>query len=164
MSYTADLSKILYMMAEIYSTEVTEPLVDAWACVLQDEGITIEQAKTAAIMVMKSRVYTKMPTPADFLEVLKPNVKTIADGQADIVLQAVRDYRSDRPPKFEDPITAKLMSTRWPFSDFAQTLEKDAVKWWRKQFAADYQDLKEAEEREQRLLEARETKQLTDGQ
>lgn len=146
MSYTADLSKILFMMAEVYSTEISEPLVDAWSAVLQDEGITIEQAKKAAILTMKTRKYTKMPTPADFLEIVKPKVdhRLTAHEQADLVLDAVRRDGPYRSPEFDNPITAKLMKSRWPWHGFASTLDSDQVKWWRKEFVEAYEDYAKA--------------------
>ena len=154
MSYKADLTKVLYMMAEIYSSKVSDPLVDAWVAVLTDEKVSIEQAKAAAIIVMKTRKYTKMPTPADFLDLIKPRISTkaLADNQADLVLEAVRRNGPNKLPAFEDKATAKLMTVRWPWKSFCETLEIEQVKWWRKEFAEAYQD--EVEANSPLLLEA----------
>lgn len=142
MSYASDLSKILFMLGEIYSTDITDPLVDAWVAVLTAEQITIEQAKAAAIQIMRTRKYTKMPTPADVIDLIKPpmDCKLLAEEQADLVLGAVRSYRPGEPPEFEDPITYRLMKDRWPWGHFASSLETDRVKWWRKEFVEAYSD------------------------
>lgn len=140
MSYKSDLTKILYMLAEVFSANMSEPLIDAWTAVLIDERISIEQVRAAAIQIMKTRKYTKLPTPADFLDMLKPqeNNKEIAETQADDVLDALRGLGPYTLPNFKDPITQELMTRRWPWRTFCMELMSDHVKWWRRDFVEAY--------------------------
>ena len=140
--YKKEISKILYMMAEVFRDEVSDTLIEAWAFVLSSDKVTIEEAQKAALLVMKSREYNKLPAPAVFLEILRPQIKPkeLAESQADEVLEAVRSLGPYNQPEFEDPITAELMSNRWRWGSFSSTLESDKVQWWRKQFVEAYCD------------------------
>lgn len=143
--YKVELSKILAHMAAIFRDEINTQLVEMWYMILESEHVTIPELKAAAIEVMKSRKYTKLPTPAEILDVIRPRVdyRAIAEAQADEVLKAVRTVGQYSKPTFEDPITAVLMSTRWKWGPFASNLETEAVKWFRKDFVAAYQEAAE---------------------
>jgi len=138
--YKKEIGKILYTMAEVFRDEVSDLLIEGWVAVLASEKVTVEEARTAAVQVMKSRQYNKLPTPATFLEILRPpvNHKEIAEAQADKVLEAVRRIGPYNKPEFDDPITAQLMRKRWPWGSFAASLETEKVKWWRKEFVDAY--------------------------
>ena len=138
--YRQEIGKILYMMAEVFRDTPSDSLLDGWVAVLASEKVTVEEAQAAAVQVMKSREYNKLPPPAAFLEIVRPQVKPeeLAEAQADKVIQAVRNLGPYGSPEFNDPITAQLMSKRWPWGSFAANLETDKVKWWRKEFVEAY--------------------------
>lgn len=140
--YRQEIGKILYMMAEVFRDTASDSLLDAWVAVLSSEKVTVDEAQAAAVQVMKSREYNKLPPPAAFLELVRPQVKPreIAEAQADKVLEAVRKVGPYNTPEFKDPITAELMSSRWQWGSFSSTLETDQKKWWRKEFTEAYCD------------------------
>jgi hypothetical protein len=164
MSYRAEVAKIVYMLAQVLRDEATEAMIDGWVAVLQDEKISIEDAQKAAVIVMKSRQYNKLPSPAVFLEILKPqeNTEMIAGEQADLVLEKLRSMGPCRAPEFEDQTTAYLMERRWPWRSFCENLLTEEVKWWRKEFVAEYAARRNEAERLKLTTPSR--PELTDGQ
>lgn len=146
-----EIAKVIFQMAEVLRDKITETLVDGWVDLLASENVTVEEAKRAAREVLKSREYNKLPPPAVFLEIIRPkvDVKQIANAQADFVLESVNRCGPDRKPEFKDPITAELMSKRWPWYGFAAGLETSAKEWWRKDFIEAYC----GEQKMQRLLD-----------
>lgn len=140
-SYKKEITKVLNMMCAVFRDTPDRNLIEAWTTIMISEKVTIAELQDAAIQVMKSRVYNKLPTPADILDIIRPrvNYKAIAEAQADEVLAAVRRCGPDRKPDFSDPITARLMSTRWGWSSFARDLESDRATWWRRDFVDAYQ-------------------------
>ena len=128
------------MMAEAFRDKASEALLDAWVAVLSSEKVTVEEAQAAAILVMKSREYNKLPPPAVFLDLVRPKIKPkeLAEAQADKVIEYVRKLGPYNKPEFNDPITAQLMSKRWSWGSFAANLETEKVAWWRKEFVDAY--------------------------
>jgi len=161
--YRAGITKIVFMMAEAFRDTASDALIDAWVAVLANAKVTIEEAQQAAVQVMSTREYNKLPPPGVFLAILRPpvNCNAVANGQADLVLEQVRRLGGHRQPVFEDPITAKLMEVRWPWRDFCDTLQTSEVKWWRRDFRAAYLD--EIEATSPPLLEAPDPKLLGNG-
>jgi len=127
-------------MADVFSADVSELVIEAWTTIMISEKVTIAELQTAAMQVMKSRVYTKLPTPAELLDIIRPRVdnKAIADAQANIVLKAIREKGRDRKPEFDDPITAHIMSERWSWSGLCDGLKSDDAPFWRRDFVDAY--------------------------
>ncbi len=151
--YRAGITKIVFMMAEAFRDTASDALIDAWVAVLRHARVTIDEAQQAAVEVMSTRQYNKLPPPGVFLEILRPQVshKALGESQADIVLEAIRGLGPMGGVKFEDPITDKLMATRWPWRSFSMELLSEQVKWWRKEFVAAY--CEEKDRPDQPLLE-----------
>ena len=147
-NYKKEVAKILYMMAEMFRDKASEIMVEAWSHILSSEDISIEEARDTAITIMKNRKYNKLPTAAEFLDIVRPkeNPKQLAEAQADVILELIKT-NPWTPPFLEDPITMDLMQTRWPWVTFASNLETKDVKWWRKDFVEAYIDKHESEER-----------------
>ena len=147
--YKKEIGKILYTMAEVFRDEVSELLIDGWVAVMASEKVTVDEARIAAVQVMKSREYNKLPAPAVFLDIIRPRTdpKQIAEAQADVVIAAVGRHSIYDIPIFGDQITAELMGTRWPWQKFASDLKSAEVKWWRKDFVEAYIGKHESEER-----------------
>lgn len=137
--YKKEIANTLYLMAEIFSATVTPVLIEAWSLIMDAEKITTDELKNAAMEIMKSRKYTKLPTPAEVLDLMRPkqDVERIAEQQADFCLCELR-RRGQAKPKFDDPITESLMTTRWPWAPWARTLETEQVPHWRRNFVASY--------------------------
>ena len=148
-TYKKEVAKILYMMAEMFRDKASEIMVEAWSHILSSEDISIEEARDTAITIMKNRKYNKLPTAAEFLDIVRPkeNPKQLAEAQADEILDSVRRIGHRLTPNFRDPITRELMSTRWRWNSFCINLETKDVKWWRKDFVEAYIGKHESEER-----------------
>lgn len=149
--YKAEVSKVLYMMAAVFRDSVSTTLVEAWTTIMQSEKVTIKELQDAAISVMKSRGYNKLPSPAVLLDVIRPRVdtKAIAERQADLVWKAVGSFHPDISSgsniHFDDPVTEYLMHHRWSLREMHYMTTKDAV-WWRKDFVEAHQSESESPE------------------
>ena len=146
--YRAEVSKVLFMLGEVFGGEISDLLVDAWVGVFGKECVTIPELRDAAIQVMGTRRYNKIPPPAELLDIIRPRVdhRVTAEAQADLVLEAVRSVGPYKLPDFEDTITHHLMTTRWGWRGFASNLESDQIKWWRRDFAEAYQSMADSGE------------------
>lgn len=159
--YRSEITKILFMMAEVFRDTFSDASIDGWVMVLQSEGVTIDEARAAAVEVMKSREYNKLPTPAVFLDLLRPkeDFKALAQEQADLVLGAVQKLGPYKLPEFEDRKTAAMVArTGW-----RNLCDKssDDLKWWLREFVGEYAD---STSREKKRLSAPKLKVLKSGE
>lgn len=119
----------------------TDSLLDLWFEAAKDDGITIEQWEAAAKKIIRGRKYTSQPTYADFYETIFGSPVTEADqanNQAAHVLKQIRELGSYNTPSFEDPVTKKLMASRWSWQSVCAMTEAE-LKWWAKEFIEAYQ-------------------------
>jgi len=133
------LAEILFGLAGNFGDTVDNNTVKIWARGFESEGISLDQIRYAALKILKTRTISKMPTFAEFLEAINGSNKDNAQAQADIVLETLQQRGSRINPKFLDPVTAHLMSTRWKWERWAPNVTEDEVKWWRKEFIEAYQ-------------------------
>jgi len=108
--YKREVARILFMLASVFRDKIENPMIEAWTTVMHSEGVAIEDLQRAAVLVMKSREYNKLPTPAVLLDLIRPRVdtKAIAQSQADLVLEQVRRVGPYQQPAFDDPVTARI--------------------------------------------------------
>lgn len=116
----------------------TDVLVETWWRMLEKDGITADQFAAAAEGIIRTRKYKTMPTYAEIAEAVHGSVEDRAQVEASKVLNAVRVIGFYGQPKFDDPVTADLMSSRWRWQSFCQTLEESKVPFWTKEFIEAY--------------------------
>lgn len=105
---------------------------------------TIEQVSAAALKLMKSHCFNTMPTVGDVVSVIELadgniSIEHQAEIQAGKVLEHLRWYGNSKSPKFDDPITRHLMSTRWRYMIWATYVIELDLKWWYRDFIRAYQ-------------------------
>lgn len=152
------MSETLYVMAQMLGAEVNPAVVIVWCDILEEEGISIEEFNRACKEILKTRKYTKLPTPAEVLDLLRPkeDLKAIAEDQATLVLHQIGQRRV---PSFEDPITLELMQSRWKWCNFCDTLKTDDVPFWRRDFVEAYSGKRKIAN-SRKMLPAKEPKQI----
>jgi len=105
-------------------------------------GYSIEQVEAAAIELLKTKKHSSMPTVAEFIEAIegsKPRVDDKAVVEANGIISHLNRFGASKYPSLDDPITARLMTTRWPYSQWASQVLESELKWWAKEFAKAYQ-------------------------
>lgn len=132
-------SEILFALAGNFGDTLDPYTMRSWKIMFEEDGISMEQIQRASVKIMRSRKISKMPTYAEFLEFIQGSSLENAEQQADIVLKCVRYYGSMKDPEFEDPITAHLMTFRWPYRHWIKSFKISETVWWRKEFVAAYQ-------------------------
>ena len=88
-------------LADIFSASLTEVGLKMRFDALNQ--YSIEQVTEAATIIVRTRKYTTMPVPADFIEAINGNPDEIADIQKAVVMEAYNRYNPRQ--KFKDPIT-----------------------------------------------------------
>lgn len=96
-----EFSKIMAGLAENFSSELTENGLSMRFEALKEYSIT--QIRQSAMVILKTRKFTTMPTVADFIEAIEGNKYDLADIQKGIVMGAINRYHPNQ--KFSDPIT-----------------------------------------------------------
>jgi len=107
------------------------------------KGFTIEQLKEAAMIILRTRKYTSMPTVAEFFEALEGDANDIAEIQASLVTSAISRYGSYNPPVFDDPITQDIMSKKINWRDLCASTSKE-VNFKMKEFRQLYKSYNKA--------------------
>lgn len=134
-----ELAEIMFGLAGNFGDTIDEYTVKMWLRCFEADGVTIDQIRKAAIKIMQNAEFPKMPTYGQFRKYIFGSERDNAQVQADVVLVALQQNGSRVKPKFLDPVTDHLMSTRWKWSQWASTVLEDEIKWWRKEFVEAYQ-------------------------
>jgi len=124
-------------------------------------GYTIEQIEAAALRIMRSRKFLKMPTIADFIEAIEGSATDVAEIQAHHVLCQVRECGAYRTPSFDDPVARELVARRWTWAALCSMPIKDH-QWFVKEFVHAYRAYERLEVVPQ-LEGPASVKQLSDG-
>lgn len=133
------LASILFGLAGNFGDTVDKYTINIWCKAFRDDGVSIDQIRKAAGQILRKRKISKMPTYAEFIEYIHGDSKDKAQRQADTVLDFLRRNGAKGEPKFDDPVTAYLMSVRWQYQQWASSLKESEVVWWRKEFIEAYQ-------------------------
>ena len=158
----------MILLAEEFNADISETLIAKRYDVLKDYGI--EKISIACSWILKNRekTFPAMPTTKEIIDAIekvcekKRPDRVIAEEQADLVLLQLRAYGRFYDPIFEDKITQELMTRRWRWADWAESLKEDEKKWWRRDFVEAYQDKAtfHAIENSQNLIDAPDVKIL----
>jgi len=99
-----DKNKFLAIMnglADIYTADLTKVGLNMRFEALKE--YSIEQVTEASNIIVKTRKYTTMPVPADFITAIEGDPNELADIQKSLVMDAINRYSPAQ--KFSDPIT-----------------------------------------------------------
>ena len=125
---------------------------------------SIDQIRSAAIHIIKTREHRFMPTTAEFIRAIVgdlPRLADIATEQAGKVIEAVRRFGRYRNPKFKNQVTAALLSSRWSWGRLCEMTESE-LGWFAKEFVDAYRAFDIVEKRPAIEMTA-ELKKLTQG-
>lgn len=109
-------------------------LFDSW-------GFTIEQIQIAAGNLLKTHVYSAMPTPAEFFNAVNGKAITAEDKgliEAHRLLNHLHTFGSGKNPEINDLITKKIMTGEWEYNKWGSTLKQEKEVWWVKEFVKLY--------------------------
>ena len=98
----------------------------------------IEQVEKAAYSILETRQFTKMPTPADFVEAIEGKVEDVGALEALDVLQKIKSVGSYESVKFSDPVTMAVIDRRFGGWPRVCELEEENEKWFLRDFASAY--------------------------
>ena len=140
-------AQIMAGMADNFRDSVTKDGMDMLRV------FSIEQVEKAAMTIMATRKYTRMPPVAEFIEALQgqaPKAEDIALVVANSIIAHMRAKGSRVfPPIENDPVALKLMKTRWPYYQWASEVLTSELQWWVKQFCEAYKAEKTVDQYQQ---------------
>lgn len=152
-------SQVMWGVAEDFGGVLSENGLVMRFHALQE--YTIEQISQAGTWLLKHREksFPSVPTTKEFVDVIESRMtvsitpKSMANIEADKVLEKLKYQGRTGKADFEDKITQNLMVTRWPYKSWSSSLKTDDIKWWRKDFIEAYQSYYEKVKAEGMLLE-----------
>lgn len=134
----ARFAAIMAAMAEIYGKELSAPALGLHFRLLREYAF--EEVERAALTILKSRKYTSMPTPADFIEHISGgSVDDRAEVEAGKVLRAIATIGGYRSVVFDDPVTQAVIGQT--YGGWARLCRESSLrheKWWRREFVRAY--------------------------
>lgn len=128
---------IIAGMSANFGGGATDILIETWWRMMKKDGITADQFAGAAEEIIRTRKYKTMPTYAEIIEIVYGSADDRAQVQVDIALSTMQRLEWGQAPKFDDPVTARLMTARWDVAWYRQVEEK-AIPFWRKEFIEAY--------------------------
>jgi len=86
---------------------------------------SIEQIETAVMSILKSNIYTKMPTTGTIIRAIEGTDDDRAERQIQTIRDEIRRIGSYGSPGFEDPVTADLVSRRFSWGAICSMPERE---------------------------------------
>lgn len=123
--------ELVTMLGEVYDKPVSKERLTIWFKVLSD--YSIEEVERAAIAHMRESRF--MPTPADLIDRMRPN---LADTAELAWVEVPKLLRNSRAAKSSDPITEKVIQDMGGWSTLGQKSSAELV-WVQKAFVDRYQ-------------------------
>jgi len=102
---------------------------------------TIGQVEKAAVRILTTRKYTKMPPVAEFIEAIEgaaPTTRQIADQEWGKVVEQIRAVGANGLPLFESRLTGQLIRRRFSWGALCRQTERELT-WTRKEFVEAYE-------------------------
>jgi len=128
-------AQIMCGLAEDCSAQMTKPgLFMRFEALKQ---FTIEQVEAGVLSVMRSNVYTKMPTTGTIIQAIEGTQDDRAELQIKDILAEIRRVGSYESPKFKDPVTADLILNRFSWSSIC-AMDRQKFDFFVKEFKAAY--------------------------
>ena len=125
---------IMYGLADNFSAKITPEGIDFRFEALKN--FEIDQVKAAAVRLVKSRKFLKMPTVAEFIEAIEGTPDDRAESEAMKVIDNIRLIGRYSQPRFEDPVTARVVG-RMGWNNLC-SLPEDQQKWFVRDFMEFY--------------------------
>ncbi len=116
-------AEIMFGLADNFSAEINKHGLKFRFSALG--RFSIEQVEHAANEIALSRKFTKMPTIAEFIERIEGSDQDQAELQVEKIWAEVRRIGSNGSPKFDDPVTAHVVASRFGWGRICATLDKD---------------------------------------
>lgn len=133
-----EFAAIMYALAENFSATLTKA-----GLVFRFEALkeySIEQVRSAALSIVKTRKFLKMPTIAEFIEHIEGgSVDDIALVEATKVLEAVKAHGAYKSVVFDNPVTQAVVEyTFGGWVKLNEELSAKDEKWFLKDFEKSY--------------------------
>lgn len=127
-------------MAANFGVKIPEGLIELWQNAFNQDDISLEQIRYAAGKILRSKKdgYGRMPTYAEFIQIIEGSHDDKALVIASEIIAYLRVHGSRIFPKLNDPIAKYLMTNRWPYHEWAANVCTDELKWWTKEFCEAY--------------------------
>jgi hypothetical protein len=132
-------TQVMTVLAEIYGANMSGPGIEARFIALEE--YSIEKIEEAGKAIIRERKYTKMPTPADFIEHLESSTTDVAALEALDVLQKIKSIGSYDSVTFADPVTMAVIDRRFGGWPRACELEEPDEKWFLRDFVSAYSSI-----------------------
>lgn len=138
-------SKIMVAMAGNFGATIQPATLDVWFQMAKGDGFTYEQVARAAAHIMRTKTngYGRMPTYAEIVQAIQgepPKIEHKALAEAIRIIGHLRyNGATTWPDLSQDPVTERLMTTRWPYKTWAAQVLESELKWWAKEFVEAYQ-------------------------
>ncbi|MBU2623571.1 MAG: hypothetical protein ABIJ52_03375 [Pseudomonadota bacterium] len=156
-----EIGMVLMGLAANFGAKIPEGLLEIWHEAFSQDGFTIEQIKYAAGKIIRSKTesYGRLPTYAEFLEILQGNKEQSAQIQAQKVIDLIRTEGSSGNPEL-DPIVKEVIRSRFGgWQSLCGSLEEGKLQWFIRDFKEAYLST-EAENERLMLPDRDEAKQL----
>lgn len=145
-------STVMWGVAEDFGGKLSKEGLKMRFRALQE--YSIDQITAAGTWLLKHRekAFPAVPTTKEFIDAIegqagpKVSAKSLAEIQAGQVLAKLRYHGRAGVADFEDPITQRLMTTRWPYKQWASFVKEDELVWWKKDFIQAYEAYSEQEQ------------------
>jgi hypothetical protein len=136
-------SKIIIGLAGNFSATIEPATMDVWFDLFKSDGVSYVQLRSAAAKLMRTvtNTYGRMPTYAELMEAIRgraPRVEDVALVEANKILDHLRRNGASVWPDLSDPVTKKLMTTRWDYPRWASECTESENHWWVKEFCEAY--------------------------
>lgn len=137
-------AKLIFALAGNFGTEIQPATLDIWFAMAREDGITYQEMQAAAQKIMRTKAegYGRMPAYAEILEAIRgqpPKVEHRATAEASRIIEHLNTYGATTLPDLSgDPITRRLMTTRWPYKTWAAKVAEAKIDWWIKDFVEAY--------------------------
>lgn len=123
-------------LAENFSAEITED-----GMLLRYRALskyTIGQLEDASVRLLRRRVYTTMPTVAEFVLAIEGSSSMKADKQIQSIRNAISGCGRNGSPDFHDPITHYLVHSKFGWTRTCNKSEQEMY-FLEKEFVTSYQ-------------------------
>jgi len=130
-----EFAAIMAAMAENFNCQTTKDGLRIRFEALR--GYFMDEVRAACVELVRTRKFPGMPNTAEIIEKISGTLMDQAERQANAVIAQIRSVGSYGSPKFSDPVTASLMSSRFRWGEVCKTPEKD-LKWFVRDFVSAY--------------------------
>lgn len=136
-----DFAKIVVGLAANFGIKIQDGLIELWYNAFKEDGISIEQIRYAAGRILRKPKdrYGRLPTYDEMIEIIQGgSYKDRALVIANEIIAHTKRHGARVFPKIEDETARYLMTKRWPYHEWAESVLDSDFKWWIKEFCEAY--------------------------